>query len=116
MTTLLTISATPDAPVACDMTTADDTLAARLDEYRTLFEHALLDRTSTDASTTFRFAARPGVQEQVLDLVRREARCCAFLSFEVELVGEEVVWRAEGVGAADWLVLDDEPRPAEGES
>lgn len=116
MTTLLTVAAAPDAVVACDMTTAADTLGARLAEYRRLFEDALIDRTSTDTSTTFRIAARPEVEEWVLDLVRREARCCSYLSFEVERVGEELVWRTEGVGASDWLVLDEVLVSAEGDS
>ena len=68
MTTLLSITAHPDASVACDMTGAEDTLADRLAEYRRLFDHALLGRTSTDTATTFRLADRPGVQDWVLDL------------------------------------------------
>jgi len=67
------------------MTDAEDTLAARIAEYRRLFEHALLGRESTDTATTFRFAARPGVREWLLDLARREAACCPFLSYEIEL-------------------------------
>ena len=96
MTKLLSITAPPDAPVACDMTAAEDTLADRLAEYRRLFDHALLGRESTATSTTFRFAARPGVREWVLDLVRREAACCPFLSYEVDLAGDEVVWTTTG--------------------
>ena len=84
MTNLLSITAHPDAAVACDMTGAEDTLADRIAEYRRLFEHALLGRESTDTATTFRFADRPGVREWVLDLVRREAACCPFLSYEVD--------------------------------
>jgi hypothetical protein len=72
MTKLLSITAHPHAPVACDMTVAEDTLAERLAEYRRLFDHALLGRDSTDTATTFRLAAGPGVRDWVLDLVRRE--------------------------------------------
>ena len=48
MTILLTIEAPPDAPVACDMRGAADTLAERLAEYRRLFEHALVEKTSDE--------------------------------------------------------------------
>ncbi len=108
MTKLLSIAAHSDAPVACDMTGAEDTLAARLTEYRRLFDHALLGRESSDTATTFRFAARPGVREWVLDLVRREAACCPFLSYEVDRDGEQIVWTTSGgLGAPDMAALDE---------
>jgi hypothetical protein len=108
MAKLLSITAQPNTPVACDMTGAEDTLSERLAEYRRLFDHALLGRESTDTATTFRFAARPGVSEWVLDLVRREAACCPFLSYEVDLRGEEVVWSTGGgLGASEMTVLDE---------
>jgi len=107
MTKLLSITAQPDAPVACDMTDAQDTLAERFAEYRRLFEHALVSRSSTDDVTTFRLAARPGVAEWSLDLVRREAACCPYLSYEVDDDGEQIVWSAIGFGGSDMAVLDD---------
>lgn len=107
MTTLISITAAPDAPIACDLTSADGSLAERLAEYRRLFEHALLERTTTDTSATFRLADRPGVRDWLLDLVRREAGCCSFLSYDVGLEDGQIVWRVEGVGASDWLVLQD---------
>ena len=108
MTTLLSITAHSDASVACDMTGAEDTLADRLAEYRRLFDHALLGRTSTDTATTFRLADRPGVQDWVLDLVRREAACCPFLSYEVDLQDDQVLWTTSGgLGASDMAALDE---------
>ena len=80
MTKLLSIAPQPDAPIACDMSGARDTLEDRLAEYRRLFEHALIGRESTETATTFRFAARPGVREWVCDLAKREAACCSFLA------------------------------------
>ena len=106
MTTLLSITASPDAPVACDMTGAGDTLADRLAEYRRLFEHALLSRESSATATTFRFAARPGVRQWLLDLVRREAACCPFLSYEVADEGEQLVWTTTGLGGSAMAALD----------
>ncbi len=107
MTKLLSITAPPDAPIACDLTVAQDTLTERLAEYRRLFDHALLSRASTDDETTFRFAARPGVREWVVDLVRKEAACCRFLSYEVDLADDEIVWTTRGLGASDWAVLEE---------
>ncbi len=107
MTTLLSITAQPGAPVACDMTAAEDTLAERMAEYRRLFDHALVGRDATDSSTTFRLAGRPGIRDWVLDLVRREAACCPFLSYEVHSEGDEIVWTTGGLGASDMAVLDE---------
>lgn len=106
MTTLLSITARPEAPIACDMSEAEDTPADRLVEYRRLFEHALLARESTPTRITFRFVAGPGVREQVLDLVRREAACCPFLSYEVTQAGDRIVWTTMGTGESDLGVLD----------
>ena len=66
-----------------------------------------MSRTSTDNETTFRFAARPGVREWVLDLVPREAACCPFLSYEVDLEEDQIVWVTRGFGASDWAVMDE---------
>ena len=107
MTALLSISATPTAPVACDMTTAEDSLAERLTEYRRLFDRALIARESTETSTTFRLVDRPEVREWVLDLVRREAACCPFLSFEVDADGGQIDWRTTGLGATDITIFDE---------
>ncbi|MFC7493419.1 MULTISPECIES: hypothetical protein [unclassified Nocardioides] len=107
MTNLLSITATPDAPVACDMSSAEDSLSERMSEYRSLFDRALLGRDSTDSSTTFRLAARPGVRDRVLDLVRREAACCPFLSYEVDADDDQVVWTTSGLRASDLAVLDE---------
>ena len=67
----------------------------------------MLNRETTATTVTFRLAARPGVIESVLDLVRREAACCPFLSYEVDQEGEEIVWTTTGMGAADIAALDD---------
>jgi len=108
MTKLLSIASRPDAPIACDMSSASDTLAQRLAEYRRLFEHALTSRESTATGTTFRFAARPGVREWACDLAYREAACCPFLSHEIDQEGEEIVWTtAGGLGAAEIDILDE---------
>jgi hypothetical protein len=108
MTKLLSITPRPDAPIACDMSSAPDTLAERLTEYRRLFEYALSGRDSTATATTFRFAARPGVREWVCDLAQREAACCPFLSYDIDEEGEEIVWTTDGgLGASEMAILDE---------
>jgi len=108
MTVLLSIRPAPDAPIACDMRTASETLEERLAEYRRLFEHALIGRSSSSSATTFRFAVRPGVAEWVCDLARREAACCAFLSYEVVAEGDEILWTTSGgLGASEMAAIDE---------
>ena len=81
-------------PVACDMTGATDTLAERVDEFRRLFAQALLGRSRTPDSISFRFRAGPGVEDWVRDLARREKACCAFFDFTVDADSQEVRWEA----------------------
>jgi hypothetical protein len=95
------------------MTAAQDTLAERLAEYRRLFEHALVDQEAAVTSITYRLADRPGVREWVLDLIGREAECCPFLSIEVHSEGGHLVWRIEGLGAADMATVGDVLRTAD---
>jgi hypothetical protein len=104
MTTLLSLPARPDAPVACDMSAAEDTVPDRMAEYRRLFDQALIERTSTEATATFTLATHPGVREWVLDLVRREAACCPFLSYDVTTDADRIIWTISG---ADLDVLDE---------
>ena len=94
------IPARPDARIACDMTTAIDTPAERLELYRRLFAEALARRERLDGAVvlTFRADARATVE----DLVRREAACCPFLDYRVETIGHDVVWTTTG----DASVLD----------
>jgi hypothetical protein len=83
-------AADPAAPVACDMSGADDTPAERRAAYRALFERALLGRDRGRGSVTLRFCR--GEHATVEELARREAACCPFLDYRVEAVGDEVVW------------------------
>jgi hypothetical protein len=96
MTNALHIPARPDAPIACDMSTAGDTPAERLLEYRRLFERALLHRERRDDGVVFRFRSDHETREAVEDLARREAACCPFLDYRVETVGDEVIWTTTG--------------------
>jgi hypothetical protein len=102
------IHATPDAPIACDMTTASDTPDERLAEYGRLFAHALVARDRTDNAVAFTFAAKPGVPEWIADLVAREAACCPFFSYDVECRDDQIVWSTRAdVGPAAQAILDE---------
>lgn len=79
-------------PVACDMSSALDTPAERRAEYQRLFAGFLAGRERSTAGITFRFRADPGLQEWVRDLAAREKACCAFFTFSVTAVGQEVRW------------------------
>jgi AcrR family transcriptional regulator len=92
MTDLLHLPAQPDAPIACDMSTAQDTPDERLREYGRLFERALLRRQRTAHALVLSFRAAPDTREEVNDLARREAACCPFADYRVETVGDEVTY------------------------
>jgi hypothetical protein len=92
MPDILHIPARPDAPVACDMRAATDTPDERLREYGRLFERALVRRSRGSDSVVLVFRDEPEVRGWVADLVRREAACCPFVDYRVEVAGDEVIW------------------------
>jgi hypothetical protein len=94
MTDTLHFPAAPDAPVACDMSTATDTLEERIAEYGRLFERALLRRERRADSVVFHLS--PDARAAVESLARREAACCPFADYRVESGRHEVVWTISG--------------------
>jgi hypothetical protein len=90
----------PITPIACDMTGAPDTGPERLREYQRLFSQALIGRETTASGVRFRFRAQPGTEAWVRDLAAREKACCAFFTFTITALGEEVRW--------DATVIDDD--------
>ena len=96
MTTSLHLPARPGAPVACDMSTAEDTPDERVREYRDVFERALLQHERRPDAVVLSFRAGSGVREAVEDLARREAACCPFLEHHVETAGDDVTWTIRG--------------------
>jgi hypothetical protein len=96
MTNSLHLPARPGAPIACDMSTADDTPEERLREYGRLFQTALLRRERRTDSVSFWFRADPGTRDALEALARREAACCPFLDYRVEAAGDELVWTTTG--------------------
>jgi len=96
MTTSLHLPALPGAPVACDMSTAEDTPDERVREYARLFERTLLCHERRTDSVVLTFRAGAGTREAIEDLARREAACCPFLDHHVETAGDDVTWTIRG--------------------
>jgi hypothetical protein len=92
MTELLHIPATPGAPIACDMSTASDTPEERRTAYERLFARALVSHEERDDGVVFRLRAGDGTRAALEDLVRREAACCPFAGYRVEVAGDELIW------------------------
>ena len=99
MTTVLDIPARRDAAIACDMSTARDTPDERLAEYRRLFERSLTGRERHGDSFVLRFGG--DARDAVEDLARREAACCPFLGYRVDVSGDDVVWTITNQRGAD---------------
>jgi hypothetical protein len=85
---------TAPTPIACDMTSAPDTPAERMMEYRRLFTRALVRRERTAEGIRLRFRASDGIEAWVRDLAAREQACCPFFNSHIDTKGEEVHWNA----------------------
>jgi hypothetical protein len=101
MTNTLHIQAQPGAPIACDMSTAQDTPEERLGEYNRLFERTLVRSERRDDAVAFWFRADPGTRAAIDDLARREAACCPFMDYHVETVGDEVIYTISNMTTGD---------------
>jgi hypothetical protein len=99
MTTVLHLPARPDAPIACDMSTATDTPHDRFAEYRRLFERALIGRERRDDSVVLTFSS--DAREAVEGLVRREAACCPFVDYRVDVIGDDLIWTTSTLRTGD---------------
>ena len=91
------LTAEPDAPVVCDLTTAPDTGEERMAEYGRLFAQHLVGRERTGEGIRFRFRAADGVDAWVRSLAARERACCPFFSSRVTRAGDEVHWTSSVV-------------------
>lgn len=101
MTSVLHLPARPGAPIACDMSTASDTLDARVAEYRELFARALVRRERREGTVLLAFRPTAGTREHVEDIARRETLCCGFLDHRVETTPEEVTYTVTNPGCPE---------------
>lgn len=101
-----------ELPIACSLSGRDQ--AKRLREISDLCGRALLDTKEIAAGLRLRFAARPGIQEDLAELIEIESRCCSFLEFELRVLEEglvldvtgpddarPVIWRMFGLSATE---------------
>jgi hypothetical protein len=79
------------------MSTATDTPADRLDEYRRLFAGFLVGRERSATAIRFRFRGDPGIEAWVRDLAAREKACCAFFNVAVSTADHEVLWDVSAI-------------------
>jgi hypothetical protein len=81
--------------IVCDMTSAPDSGAERLEEYARLFAAAYLDRERTaGGGVRWRLRAYPGIETWARDLAERENACCAFMTTTVTVDGGQVLWES----------------------
>lgn len=77
--------------VACDMTNAEDNPAERLTSWRKVLTEALVGKETTISGIRFRFYQSSEIEAEVRRLVALEGECCAFIDFDVSVVGGEVL-------------------------
>jgi hypothetical protein len=71
----------PETPIACTLT--PDGMTARQALIDALATDGMLDRTATDAGLQVRLRDTPDIERRTRELVAAEARCCAFLAFDL---------------------------------
>lgn len=94
-------------PLVCDLSGSGETPRDRLEEYRRLFDSALLQRLRTDRGIRFRFRAGAAGEERLRDLAAREMACCPFFDIGVRRVGDELWWDTVVTDPEAGLVLDE---------
>jgi len=83
--------ALPDAPAACTLEGAR--VPERAASFRTLFsQHHIRSERLEGGVRRWRFAAAPGVLEEITRLAEAEHGCCGFMTFNISAVGAELWW------------------------
>src|SRR3954454_14439335 len=76
--------------IVCTLT--DDDARDRLAEYGRLLAAAYAGRERTTAGMRWWLRADPGIAGLARDLTARERACCAFLTIEVTVAADRVLW------------------------
>jgi hypothetical protein len=95
---------TTDTAVACTLN--GDELKQRLAEISAVGGDALRDVQSMPSETILRFAGGDETRERLAAIVAAEARCCAFMSFDLRDEAGSIVMTISVPDGAE-LVLDD---------
>ena len=76
-----------DMPIACSLDAVD--VRTQVDEWRSLLTQIVTEvERQTSASVTMRLAANTQALAALVELARREAACCQFFRFAVEIDAE----------------------------
>ena len=84
----------PEIPIAC--TLGPDGMIARQALIDTLAADGLLERAATDAGLQVRLRDTPDIERRTRELIAAEARCCAFLAFDLKRDGGALVLDISG--------------------
>jgi hypothetical protein len=87
-----------DLPIACTLT--PDGLTARVALIDALATDGLIDRTPTDAGLRVRLRDTPEIERRTRELIAAESTCCAFLDFNLDRDGDDLVLDIAGPGDA----------------
>jgi hypothetical protein len=89
--TIMSLTAPDDEPVACTMDLRDRAGVQRhLDDYRAAFAH-LVKTEPDDDGFRWHFRASPGLADQLRALAEREHACCRFLGFTLRNADDAIV-------------------------
>jgi hypothetical protein len=95
---------TTESPIACSLDA--DELKQRLAEISTVGGAALRDVQSMPSQAILRFAAGDETRQRLAAILAAEARCCAFMTFELRDEADAIVMTISAPEGAE-LVLDD---------
>ena len=107
MTITLHLPARQGAAIACDMSAAKDTPDERMRAYDRLFADTLRSHHRRENAVVFTFDGGAETQARVEELARREADCCPFADYRVEITGETVTWTITGDARAGVEIMLD---------
>ena len=88
--------------IVCTLTDVD--ARDRVDEYARLLAAAYTGRERTATGMSWTLRAAPGVADWARDLAARERTCCAFLTIDVTVAGDRVLWELSAEQAAQPVV------------
>jgi hypothetical protein len=87
-----------DLPIACTLT--PDAMTDRLAFIDALTTHALLARERTESGLRVRLRDTAQIEQRVRELIAAESACCAFLAFQLERKGGELLLEITGPAEA----------------
>jgi hypothetical protein len=98
-----------DLPLACTLDA--HAAAGRRQQISRLWSEALIATERTPAGVRVRLRNSPEIERRARELIAAEARCCAFLVFDLRAADEELVLEITGPDDAR-AVIDDFFEPA----